>query len=107
MTIENLKKCKYGLTHNGTFHADDVFATAFIKMINPSIKIIRASSIPNDFKGIVYDIGNGLFDHHGMIIKKDQMAFPMRLLVSFGLILLPLFMMIILLKRLIKSLLHP
>ena len=26
MTIENLKKCKYGLTHSGTFHADDVFA---------------------------------------------------------------------------------
>lgn len=70
MTIENLKKCKYGLTHNGTFHADDVFATAFIKMINPSIKIIRASSIPNDFKGIVYDIGGGLFDHHASDNKK-------------------------------------
>ena len=46
MTIENLKKCKYGLTHSGTFHADDVFATAFIKMINPSIKIISSILSP-------------------------------------------------------------
>ena len=79
MTIENLKKCKYGLPHNGTFHADDVFATAFIKMINPSIKIIRASSIPTDFKGIVYDIGGGLFDHHGNDNKKRPNGIPMRL----------------------------
>ena len=76
MTIENLKKCKYGLTHSGTFHADDVFATAFIKMINPSITIIRASSIPNDFKGIVYDIGGGLFDHHGNDNKKRPNGIP-------------------------------
>ena len=76
MTIENLKKCKYGLTHSGTFHADDVFATAFIKLINPNIKVIRASSVPVDFKGIVYDIGNGLFDHHSLDNKKRSNGIP-------------------------------
>lgn len=42
MNLEELKKCKYGLTHNGTFHADDVFSTAFVKILNPNIQIIRA-----------------------------------------------------------------
>ena len=64
MELEELKKCKYGLTHGGIFHADDVFATAFIKLINPQIKIIRSNIVPNDFDGIVYDIGSGEFDHH-------------------------------------------
>lgn len=41
MNLEELKKCKYGLTHNGTFHADDVFSTAFVKILNPNIQIIR------------------------------------------------------------------
>lgn len=66
MNLEELKKCKYGLTHNGTFHADDVFSTAFVKILNPNIQIIRASSVPKDFVGLVYDIGDGLFDHHGL-----------------------------------------
>ena len=55
MRLENLKKCKYGLTHAGTFHADDVFAAAFIKIINPDIKILRESEVPSDFEGIVFD----------------------------------------------------
>ena len=25
MTLDELKKCKYAVTHAGTFHADDVF----------------------------------------------------------------------------------
>lgn len=66
MNLEELKKCKYGFTHNGTFHADDVFATAFIKMLNPNIIIIRGSIVPENFSGIVYDIGDGEFDHHGI-----------------------------------------
>lgn len=65
MRLDELKKCKYGLTHAGTFHADDVFAVAFIKIINPNIKILRKSEVPSDFKGIVFDIGDGEFDHHG------------------------------------------
>lgn len=64
MKLDELKKCEYGLTHDGTFHADDVFSTAFIKIINPNIKIIRSNIVPENFKGIVYDVGLGEFDHH-------------------------------------------
>ena len=65
MRLEDLKKCKYGLTHAGNFHADDVFAAAFLKIINPDIKIVRKSNVPDNFEGIVFDIGGGEFDHHG------------------------------------------
>ena len=64
MTLKELKKCRYGLTHDGIFHADDVFSTAFIKIINPRIKIIRKNKVPERFCGIIYDIGNTEFDHH-------------------------------------------
>ena len=36
MTFLELKECEYGLTHAGTFHSDDVFSAAFLKMINPN-----------------------------------------------------------------------
>lgn len=65
MELEELKKCEYGLTHAGVFHSDDVFATAFLKIINPDIKIIRNSQVFENFEGIVYDVGMGEFDHHG------------------------------------------
>lgn len=53
-----------GFTHGGTFHADDVFSTALLKKLNPHIRITRGFEIPENFKGIVYDIGLGKFDHH-------------------------------------------
>ena len=64
MTLEELKKCSMGLTHAGTFHADDVFGAAFLKLIVPDIEIKRVSEVPSDFTGIVFDIGMGEFDHH-------------------------------------------
>ena len=64
MEIERVKNIKVALTHAGKFHADDVFGAAFLKIINPDIKIIRSNSVPNDFEGIVFDIGMGKFDHH-------------------------------------------
>lgn len=58
------KKYKYALTHGGRFHADDVFSAALLKITNPGIEIIRAFEVPDDFDGIVFDIGCGKFDHH-------------------------------------------
>ncbi len=52
------------MTHGGKFHADDVFSSALLKIVNPNIKIIRAFEVPEDFSGIVFDIGFGKFDHH-------------------------------------------
>lgn len=53
-----------GFTHAGKFHADDVFATALLQLVRPDIQITRGFDVPEDFEGIVYDIGFGMFDHH-------------------------------------------
>lgn len=53
-----------GYTHGGRFHADDVFSTALLRMLNPKIKIQRVMELSEDTIGIIYDIGRGEFDHH-------------------------------------------
>ena len=50
-----------GFTHAGKFHADDVFATALLQILRPDIKITRGFVVPDDFDGIVYDIGCGRY----------------------------------------------
>lgn len=76
MTLEELKLCKEGLTHSGTFHADDVFSAAFLKLIVPDITIHRVSEVPEDFHGIVFDIGMGEFDHHMSDNEKRKNGIP-------------------------------
>lgn len=51
-------------THSGKFHADDVFSAALLHYINPEIMITRGNRVPEDFEGIVFDIGRGRYDHH-------------------------------------------
>ena len=51
-------------THGGKFHADDVFSSALLLYFNPKITITRGNKIPEDFKGIVFDIGRGKYDNH-------------------------------------------
>lgn len=69
--IENLKTI---VTHDGVFHADEVFATALIKLVakssNNQIKVIRTRN-PKMLQehltletSIVIDVGNSEFDHH-------------------------------------------
>lgn len=55
-----------GITHNGTMHADEVFATAFLSLYFGNFKVARVSEVPKDIstKTITYDIGKGRFDHH-------------------------------------------
>lgn len=53
-----------GFTHGGIFHADDVFASALLRILNPDIVILRGNVVPEGFDGILYDIGFGKFDHH-------------------------------------------
>ncbi len=54
------------VTHNGTFHADEVFSTIILMGVvdKDIIYISRSSDIPNNEKTIVYDVGLGKFDHH-------------------------------------------
>lgn len=57
-------------THAGKFHSDDVFSSALLTYLNPNIKITRAYVIPENFTGIVFDIGGGKYDHH----QKDALV---------------------------------
>ena len=51
-------------THSGKFHADDVFSAALLLYLNPEITITRGNRVPEEFAGIVFDIGRGRYDHH-------------------------------------------
>ena len=53
-----------GFAHGGKFHADDVFSTALLKILFPNINVERGFVVPENFDGIIYDIGFGEFDHH-------------------------------------------
>lgn len=54
------------ITHSGTFHADEVFATAFLSIILDNINVLRISEIKeqNVNNKIIYDVGLGKLDHH-------------------------------------------
>ena len=59
------------VTHNGNFHADDVFSIAALKCIFPSFNLIRTRDLDIIAKadivldvGGVYDPDTGRFDHH-------------------------------------------
>ena len=67
------------ITHNGVFHSDDTFSYALLKMykknvlkMNEELKVIRTRNIPEDFKGAIFDINRGIFDHHN---EKEKSAF--------------------------------
>lgn len=55
------------ITHSGTFHADEVFATALLSIILDNINILRISEIKEqdiNNNAIIYDVGLGKLDHH-------------------------------------------
>lgn len=60
-----------GITHNGKFHADEVFATAFLMLAFKDYNFVwkRVSQVPSGYNDdtpnvIIYDIGNGKYNHH-------------------------------------------
>ncbi len=65
-----MKKCVVA-THNGSFHADDVFSIATLKQVLPHFELIRTRDLAIIAKAdIVIDVGGeydaetGRFDHH-------------------------------------------
>jgi len=54
------------ITHGGLFHADEVIATVILEKVFGELVLCRTFRITEDVGSnvIVYDIGNGAFDHH-------------------------------------------
>lgn len=74
------------VTHNGTIHADEVFATAFLDLYLGDLKVYRTSFIDYsklNANALVYDIGRGKFDHHQADLVKRDNSIPYS---SFGLL---------------------
>lgn len=64
--VTDIKEAKY-ITHSGTMHTDEVFATAFLDLYKKDITLIRLPQIEIDKiekDVLVYDIGRGKYDHH-------------------------------------------
>ena len=70
-------------THGEKFHADDVFSAALLLHFNPQLTIQRGNRVPEDFAGIVFDIGRGEYDHHqkDSRIRENQVPYA-----AFGLL---------------------
>ena len=67
------------ITHSGTMHADEVFATAFLHLYKKEIKVFRTNSLKNDDNQqdcIIYDIGRGKYDHHQIDAEKRENQIP-------------------------------
>ena len=59
------------VTHSGTMHADEVFATAFLDLYLGDVRVFRTNKVDGDIsEKIVYDIGRGKFDHHQLDAEK-------------------------------------
>ena len=61
------------ITHSGTMHADEVFATAFLDLYLGDVRVFRTNKVDgvsNDI--LVYDIGRGKFDHHQLDALKRE-----------------------------------
>ena len=76
--VDDIKKAKY-ITHSGTMHADEVFATAFLSLYKGNLEVFRTTSVnieelPNDV--IIYDIGRGKYDHHQEDRKVRENGIP-------------------------------
>lgn len=66
-------------THNGLFHADDVFAAAMLSLIAREIHVTRGGDedVPQDPQNwIIFDVGGGELDHHTPECKEANGTHP-------------------------------
>lgn len=67
MKIEITKNIKEAncITHNGTFHTDEVFSTILFSKILPNVVVCRTSDLEDANESqYIYDVGGGELDHH-------------------------------------------
>ena len=62
------------ITHSGTMHADEVFATAFLDMYLGERTVFRTNNVPDNINPniLVYDVGRGKYDHHQLDALKRE-----------------------------------
>ena len=72
--MSNATRPTNAITHAGVFHADDVFACAFLFLINSDLVVERLFKVPENISEntVVFDIGGGRYDHH----TKESAEFP-------------------------------
>ena len=66
--MKDLVKVKKIITHSGKFHTDDVMSPVFLLKMKPDLEVIRIDEYETDDfneEELVFDIGGGMFDHHG------------------------------------------
>ena len=69
--VNNIKEANC-ITHSGTMHADEVFATAFLDLYLEDVKVFRTNKIEEDTDALIYDIGRGKYDHHQLDAEKRE-----------------------------------
>lgn len=53
------------ITHNGTFHCDEIFSTIMFSKLLPDVVVCRTSDLEKAKKTqYIYDVGGGELDHH-------------------------------------------
>lgn len=78
-TFSKLEDITIAYTHSGVFHADDVLSTAFLLDANKNIEIKRLADvggIQENSSTLIFDIGNGRFDHHQENKKINSFGMP-------------------------------
>ena len=48
----------------GNFTQTMFFSAALLLYLNPEITITRGNQVPENYEGLVFDIGRGQYDHH-------------------------------------------
>ncbi len=62
--VDDEKKANF-ITHDGTFHADEIMASIILLNKFGNMNIYRTSKVTNK-NAFVYDVGFGKFDHHAI-----------------------------------------
>lgn len=63
-TTKNIEEANC-ITHNGTFHCDEVFSTIMFSKLLPEVVVCRTSDLEKAREDqYIYDVGGGELDHH-------------------------------------------
>lgn len=79
MPVWAWSRIRRAATHSGVFHADDVAASVLIRMAayDHKVEFIRSRD-PNELAlaDVIYDVGEGIYDHHGSSYGMDPCGIP-------------------------------